>query len=78
MLKTIDILLGVAVVMLIVSMCVTMLTQAVNHLRETAGKKGWEVAWESYSRAHGLDQQRFRNELSKLRARFQSIATAKK
>src|SRR5262245_11477078 len=39
MLKTIDILLGVTVVMLIVSMCVTMLTQAVNHLRETAGTK---------------------------------------
>ena len=39
MLKTIDILLGVTVVMLIVSMCVTMLTQAVGHLRETAGTR---------------------------------------
>ena len=39
MLRTIDILLGVTVVMLIVSMCVTMLTQAVSHLRETRGKK---------------------------------------
>jgi hypothetical protein len=39
MLRTIDILLGVTVVMLIVSMCVTMLTQAVVRLRETRGKK---------------------------------------
>jgi hypothetical protein len=39
MLKTIDILLGVTVVMLIVSMCITMLTQAVGHLRETAGTR---------------------------------------
>jgi hypothetical protein len=36
------------------------------------------VAWEGYSKTHGLDQQRFRTELPKLRARFQSIATSKK
>lgn len=39
MLKSIDILLGVTVVMLIVSMGVTMLTQAVLRLRETRGRK---------------------------------------
>jgi hypothetical protein len=39
MLKTIDILLGVTVVMLIVSLCVTVLTQAVTKIRETGGKK---------------------------------------
>lgn len=39
MLKTIDILLGVSVVMLIVSLCVTVLTQAVTKIRETGGKK---------------------------------------
>jgi hypothetical protein len=39
MLQTIDILLGVTVVMLIVSMCVTMITQAWVRLRETRGKK---------------------------------------
>jgi hypothetical protein len=47
-------------------------------IRETAGKKGWETAWESYSKMHGLDTQRFRTELPKLRSRFQSIATSKK
>jgi hypothetical protein len=47
-------------------------------IREAAGKKGWEAAWEGYSKMHGLDQQRFRTELPKLRARFQSIATSKK
>lgn len=39
MLKTIDILLGVTVVMLIVSMCVTMITQALIRLRDARGKK---------------------------------------
>jgi hypothetical protein len=39
MLRTLDVLLGVTVVMLIVSMCVTMLTQAVIRLRETRGTK---------------------------------------
>jgi hypothetical protein len=39
MLKTIDILLGVTIVMLIVSMCVTMLTQAATHVLDTRGKK---------------------------------------
>lgn len=47
-------------------------------IRETANKKGWEAAWEGYSRMHGIDQQRFRTELPKLRARFQSIATTRK
>jgi hypothetical protein len=47
-------------------------------IKEAASKKGWEAAWEGYSRTHGLDQQRFRSELSKLRARFQGIATSKK
>jgi hypothetical protein len=47
-------------------------------IRDAAGKKGWEAAWEGYSKTHGLDQQRFRTELPKLRARFQSIATGKK
>jgi hypothetical protein len=47
-------------------------------IRETANKKGWEAAWEGYSRAHGIDSQRFRTEIPKLRARFQSIANAQK
>jgi hypothetical protein len=47
-------------------------------IKELSSKKGWEVAWEGYSRTHGLDQQRFRTELPKLRARFQGIATSKK
>jgi hypothetical protein len=47
-------------------------------IKETATKKGLDAAWENYSRTHGLDQQRFRGELPKLRARFQGIATGKK
>ncbi|HEV7767183.1 MAG TPA: hypothetical protein VGQ76_19435 [Thermoanaerobaculia bacterium] len=49
-----------------------------SEIREIATKKGWEAAWEGYSRMHGIDQQRFRSELPKLRARFQGIATNKK
>jgi hypothetical protein len=47
-------------------------------IKEIATKKGLDTAWETYSRTHGLDQQRFRTELPKLRARFQGIATGKK
>ncbi len=47
-------------------------------IKDASNKKGWEAAWEGYSRTHGLDQQRFRAELPKLRARFQGIATNKK
>ena len=47
-------------------------------IKEVASKKGWEAAWDGYSRTHGLDTQRFRTELPKLRARFQGIATGKK
>jgi hypothetical protein len=47
-------------------------------IKEAANKNGWEAAWDGYSRTHGLDQQRFRTELPKLRARFQGIATGKK
>lgn len=36
---------------------------------------GLQAAWEKYSRAHGLDGQRFRTELSKLRVRFDRIAS---
>ena len=54
-----------------------MLSRA-SEIREAATKSGWEAAWEGYSRTHGIDQQRFRNELPKLRARFQGIATGKR
>jgi hypothetical protein len=47
-------------------------------IKEAAGKQGLDTAWEQYSRTHGLDQQRFRTELPKLRARFQGIAGGKK
>jgi hypothetical protein len=36
---------------------------------------GSQTAWERYSREHGLDQQRFKNELGKLRIRFDGIAS---
>ena len=49
------------------------MTSRADEIRETAHKKGWEVAWEGYSRTH-----RFRTELPKLRARFQGIASGKK
>ena len=54
------------------------MTSRADEIRETAHKKGWEVAWEGYSRTHGLDTHRFRTELPKLRARFQGIASGKK
>ena len=38
---------------------------------------GVQAAWESYSRTHGLNQQRFRTELGKLRDRFNGIASGR-
>ena len=38
---------------------------------------GAQAAWESYSRTHGLNQQRFRSELGKLRERFDGIASGR-
>jgi len=38
---------------------------------------GSEAAWERYSRDHGLNQQRFRSELGKLRDRFEGIASGR-
>jgi hypothetical protein len=49
-----------------------------SEIKEMASKKGWEAAWEGYSRTHGITPQRFRTEIPKLRARFQGIAGAKK
>lgn len=39
--------------------------------------EGLQAAWEKYSRTHGLDGQRFRTELSKLRVRFDRIASGR-
>jgi hypothetical protein len=39
--------------------------------------EGLQAAWEKYSRTHGLDSQRFRTELSKLRVRFDRIASGR-
>jgi len=39
--------------------------------------EGLQAAWEKYSREHGLDGQRFRTELSKLRVRFSRIASGR-
>ena len=36
---------------------------------------GVQTAWEKYSREHGLDDRRFRTELSKLRVRFDGIGS---
>jgi hypothetical protein len=38
---------------------------------------GAQAAWDSYSRTHGLNQQRFRTELGKLRERFNGIASGR-
>ena len=36
---------------------------------------GAQAAWERYSREHGLNQQRFKNDLGKLRERFEGIGS---
>jgi hypothetical protein len=38
---------------------------------------GAQAAWERYSRDHQLNQQRFKGELSKLRDRFDAVASGR-
>jgi hypothetical protein len=38
---------------------------------------GAQAAWEQYSRAHGLDQRRFKGELATLRSRFDTVGAGR-
>jgi len=38
---------------------------------------GAQAAWEQYSRTHGLDQRRFRDELGALRSRFDIVGSGR-
>ena len=44
-------------------------------IQEMIKNDGAQAAWEKYSLAHGLTQQRFKSELGKLRVRFDGIAS---
>ncbi len=44
-------------------------------IKEATKANGAEAAWERYSRTHGLNLQRFRGELGKLRDRFNGIGS---
>jgi len=46
-----------------------------SEIREATKSHGAQAAWEKYSRDHGLDLQRFRNDLSQLRTRFDGIGS---
>jgi hypothetical protein len=46
-------------------------------IKEATKSDGAQAAWERYSRTHGLNQQRFRSELGKLRDRFDGIASGR-
>ena len=46
-------------------------------IQELVKSDGSQAAWKKYSDAHGLNQQRFRSELSKLRVRFDGIAAGR-
>jgi hypothetical protein len=46
-------------------------------IKEATKSDGAKAAWERYSRDHGLNQQRFRTELGKLRDRFDTIGSGR-
>lgn len=46
-------------------------------IKEATKSDGAQAAWERYSHTHGLNQQRFRSELGKLRDRFDGIASGR-
>ena len=49
-----------------------------SEIREATKSHGAQAAWETYSREHGLDQQRFKTDLGKLRVRFDGIGSGRK
>jgi hypothetical protein len=46
-------------------------------IKQATKSDGVQAAWEQYSRDHGLNQQRFRGELGKLRDRFDTIGSGR-
>lgn len=48
-----------------------------SEIRSATKEAGAQSAWDQYSSAHGLDQRRFKNELPKLKRRFEEIAALK-
>ena len=44
-------------------------------IKQATRADGAQAAWERYSREHGLNQQRFKGELGKLRDRFEGIGS---
>jgi hypothetical protein len=44
-----------------------------SEIQAATKKNGIAAAWEAYSRDHGIDQRRFKGELSKLRTRFDAV-----
>src|SRR5258706_228879 len=46
-------------------------------IKLTTKSDGPQAAWERYSREHGINQQRFKTDLVKLRNRFNSIGSGR-
>ena len=53
------------------------MTNRSTEIRQATKADGAQVAWERYSREHGLNQQRFRGDLGKLRDRFDGIGSGR-
>lgn len=48
-----------------------------SEILEATKSHGAQAAWEKYSRDHGLDLRRFKNDLAQLRARFDGIGSGR-
>jgi hypothetical protein len=48
-----------------------------SEIRQSTKGDGAQAAWDQYSRTHGLDQQRFKSDLAKLRSRFEGIGSGR-
>ena len=46
-----------------------------SEIQAAVKSSGPQAAWEKYSRDHGLDERRFRNDLGELRTRFNQIGS---
>ncbi len=50
----------------------------ISEIEASIKRHGAQVAWEKYSRTHGLDERRFRTDLQQLRVRFDRIGSTRR
>jgi hypothetical protein len=54
------------------------MTSRTSEIEAAVKRNGPQVAWDQYSRTHGLDERRFKKQLSELRLEFDRIGSRRR